>query len=237
MRHRGHSSFPGQYLERTSVIHRLPATAKMILAGSIAVAALFAPTHRVTIGLVLLCTGIYAAARLGWRAFGQDGIVVLLQAPLVLAIFFWRDGVAGLSAAAMVSARLALVSLPGLWLQRTTRITDLSRTLSRALPQHLAFVLAMSLRFLPLIAREAREIYGRQQLRGARIQPRDLLNPMHWREASHCMAIPLLMRTLHLADQVAVAAKQRGVGESAATLRANQYVDVARKSLRRAAHD
>ena len=153
MRRRSRSSFPGQYLARTSVMHRLPVAGKMILAGSVAVAALLAPTPRVTMGLVLLCAGIYAAARLGWRALRQDGMVVLLQAPLVLAIFFWRDGISGLSAAGMVSARLALVSLPGLWLQRTTRVTDLCQTLSRALPQRLAFVLAMSLRFLPLLAR------------------------------------------------------------------------------------
>jgi energy-coupling factor transport system permease protein len=210
----------------------------MMLAGSVAVAALLAPTPRVTIGLVLLCVGIYAAARLGWRALRQDSIVVLLQAPLVLAIFFWRDGVDGLSGAAMVSGRLALVSLPGFWLQRTTRVTDLSQTFSRALPQRLAFVLAMSLRFLPLLAREAREIYQLQRLRGARIQPRDLVNPLHWSEACHCMAIPLLMRTLHLADQVAVAAQQRCVGGSAARPQKNQqFVDVARESLGRISHE
>ena len=88
MRRRSRSSFPGQYLARTSVMHRLPVAGKMILAGSVAVAALLAPTPRVTMGLVLLCAGIYAAARLGWRALRQDGMVVLLQAPLVLAIFF-----------------------------------------------------------------------------------------------------------------------------------------------------
>lgn len=215
-------------------MHRLPTTGKMILAAGIAVAALLAPTPRVTIGLLLLCAGIYAAARLGWRALGQDGIVVLLQAPLVLTIFFWRYGVAGLSVAAMVSARLALVSLPGLWLQRTTRVTELSQTLSRALPPRLAFILAMSMRFLPLLAREAREIYQLQQLRGARIRPRDLLNPLHWGEACHCMAVPLLMRTLHLADQVSVAAQQRGVGQSAASLRMEQQLaDVSPASLRK----
>ena len=90
----------------------------------------------------------------------------------------------------------------------------------------------MSLRFLPLLAREARKIYQLQRLRGARIQPRDLLNPLHWSEACHCMAIPSSHPNDHLADQVAVAAQQRGVGGGAASPQTNpQFVDVARESL------
>ena len=50
----------------------------------------------------------------------------------------------------------------------------------------------MTLRFLPLIARDAREIYALQILRGAAVRPRDLVNPLNWREACHSVAIPLV---------------------------------------------
>jgi energy-coupling factor transport system permease protein len=174
-----------------------------------------------------LCIGLYVAARLGQRALAQDVFVVLLQAPLVIAVFVWRDGWAGLHPASMVSSRLALASLPGLWMQRTTRVSDLSASLSRFLPSRLAFVVAMSLRFLPLLARDAQEIYLLQRLRGARLGARELVNPLRWGEACHCVAVPLLIRTIHLADEVAVAAIQRGLG--GATAKSSPSID--RRSL------
>jgi energy-coupling factor transport system permease protein len=187
---------------------------KLALAALIALGALLAARPLAALALALLCCGLYAAARLGWRALRQDVAIVVLHAPLVVAVFLWRDGLAGVSRALLVSARLSLASLPGLWVQRTTRVTDLAASLRRVLPARLAFVVAMSLRFLPILARDAREIYLLQRLRGARLGARHLVNPLHWGEACHCLAVPLLIRALHLADQVAVAAQQRGVGGS-----------------------
>lgn len=194
-----------------SALHRLPAWAKIALAGLLTFAALI-QSSPVALGLTALTwIVLYAAARLGWRALAQDVSLVAIQAPLVLLVFLWRQGLAGLEPALVVSTRFALALLPGLWMQRTTRVADISGTLGRVLPPRLAFVLAMSLRFLPILARDAREIYLLQRLRGARISPRDLASPWRWPEACHCLAVPLLMRTLRLADQVAVAARQRGV--------------------------
>ena len=212
MRHRRRSSFPGQYLARDSRLHRMAPGSKLALAAVIALGSLLAARPLETLALALLCAGLYAAARLGGRALRQDAAIVVLQAPLVLAVFLWRDGLAGLAPALMVSARLSLASLPGFWVQRTTRVIDLAASLRRVLPARLAFVVAMSLRFLPVLARDAREIYLLQRLRGARMGARDLVNPLHWGEACHCLAVPLFIRALSLADQVAVAAEQRGVG-------------------------
>jgi energy-coupling factor transport system permease protein len=174
--------------------------------------ALLVRSYPIALALALICLALYGAARLGWRALSQDAAIVVLQAPLVVAVFLWRGGSSGLPGAVMVSAKLAVASLSALWVQRTTRFTDISGMLSKWLPPRAAFVIAMSLHFLPMLARDAREIYALQRLRGARIEARDLLNPLRWAEACHCIAIPLLIRSLHLSDQVAVAASQRAVG-------------------------
>jgi energy-coupling factor transport system permease protein len=218
MRHKRRSSYPGQYLAHTGALRWISPAKRLLLAAAISLTALLLPWLMAIFLLALFCAALYAAARLGWRALVQDAFLVALQAPLVLAVYLWSDGRAGLPLALMVSARLALASLPALWVQRTTRIADLSSTLSRILPARLAFVVAMCLHFLPLLARDAREIYLLQRLRGARLGGRELLNPRYWGQACHCLAVPLLMRALQLADQVAVAAMQRGVGSSKTVL-------------------
>jgi energy-coupling factor transport system permease protein len=214
MRHKRRSSYPGQYLAHSGALRWLSPAKRLLLAAAISLTALLLHWPVAIFLLALFCAALYGAARLGWRALAQDAFLVALQAPKVLAHYLLWDGRAGLPLALMVSARLALASLPGLWVQRTTRIADLSSTLTRILPVRLAFVVAMSLHFLPLLARDAREIYLLQRLRGARLGGRELLNPRHWGQACHCLAVPLLMRALQLADQVAVAAMQRGVGSS-----------------------
>lgn len=212
---RNRGGYPGRYLDTGSKLHRAPAGAKVAIAWGLSICALLAPTPSWTVVLALVCGGLYASARLGPGVLRQDAFLVALQAPLVILVFVFRDGIGGLASALLVSARLSLASVPGLLVQRTTRATDLSEFLSRLLPDRAAFLLSMMLRFLPLIAREAREIYALQILRGAPVRGRDLLNPLTWREACHSLAIPLVIRTLNLADQVSVAARQRGIETAA----------------------
>lgn len=214
---RRQGGYPGQYVDTGSRLHGLPPAAKVCIGWLLSMCALLSPNPSWTVALALACALLYVLARLGPSALRQDCSIVALQAPLVLAVFLFREGTAGLTPALMVSTRLSLASLPGLWVQRTTRACDLARVVGRVLPSRLAFLVTMTLRFLPLIARDAREIYGLQVLRGAPVRPRDLLNPLNWSEACHSLAIPLVIRTLHLADQVSVAARQRGI-ETAACL-------------------
>ena len=209
MRHK-RASYPGQYRDTGSRLHRLSPATKVAIGWLLSLGALLA-TPSCAIALALVCALVYALARLEPAVLRQDAFLVAIQAPLVVAVFLCRDGIGGLAPALLVSLRLSLASLPGLWVQRTTRAADLGNVLSRVLPARLAFLLTMTLRFLPLIARDAREIYALQILRGAAVRPRDLVNPLNWREACHSVAIPLVIRTLHLADQVSVAARQRGV--------------------------
>ena len=195
------------------IVHRLPPWSRMVLAGALTVAAFLQASPLALGATALVWCGLYGAANLGWRALARDGFLVVLQAPAVFLVYIWRQGLCGVEPALVISIRFALALLPGLWLQRTTRIFDTAQVLGRVLPPRLAFVLAVSLRFLPILARDAREISVLQRLRGARVGPRDLLCPWRWPEACHCLAVPLLMRALRLADQLAVAARQRGIDE------------------------
>ena len=81
------------------------------------------------------------------------------------------------------------------------------------LPRRLSFVIFTTLRFLPLLLRDAREIYALQILRGARVRPRDLLNPVNWSELAHSVAIPLLVRTVKISGEVAASARVRGIAD------------------------
>ena len=216
MRHR-RAGYPGQYVDTRSRLHGLSPAVKLSAAWMLSIGALLSPAPAWTFALALACVLLYAFARLGSGPLRQDAFLVAMQAPLVLLVFFVREGASGLIPAVQVSMRLALASLPSLWVQRTTRASDLAEVLGRVLPSRLAFLVSMSLRFLPLIARDAREIRALQVLRGAPVRVRDLLNPLNWREACHSLAIPSVIRTLRLADQVSVAARQRGV-ETAACL-------------------
>jgi energy-coupling factor transport system permease protein len=208
------SGYPGQYLNRHSFVHRLPAEIKVVTALGLSFSTFFLSTGFGTAVSILVCAALYIASHLGWKALSQDCTLVAWQAPLVFAVYLCRHGWNGFAAALLISARLALFSLPTLWLQRTTQ---LNAVFVRLFPERVAFLLAMSLRFVPLLARDARDIYWLQRLRGARLGPRDLMNPMNWREACHCMALPLLIRAFHLTDHAAVAAKQRGIGGVAVT--------------------
>jgi len=88
----------------------------------------------------------------------------------------------------------------------------MARALGRLLPARSAFVLAASLKFLPLLLSEISNIYEAQLLRGARILPRDLLWPRNWPDLLHCLIAPSVVQALELADNIARAARAREFG-------------------------
>jgi energy-coupling factor transport system permease protein len=86
------------------------------------------------------------------------------------------------------------------------------RTLAKVLPQRVAFVSATCLRFLPMLLSEMQQIREAQILRGARIMVCDLKRPKYWPDWIACLAIPTLIKTLSLADDIATAAAARDFG-------------------------
>lgn len=207
------SDYPGCYSGGNTLLHRLPAALKLAAALALSVAATQARMPVLVIATLLLELLLYLMARLGGARIYRDFRIVLIQAPAVVALYLWRDGWSGLATGMLLAARIGATMLPLLWLQRTTRVNDLIHGFSRWLPRKLSFVIFATLRFLPLVLRDAREIHALQVLRGARVGPRQLLNPLNWNEFAQSVAIPLLIRTVKVSGEVAAAARVRGIAD------------------------
>lgn len=155
----------------------------------------------------------YFAARLSISDLWRDTRYLIMQMCIVMILYLSRYGMAeGFWPGMRVALQIALFFIPGIVFLRTTQASQMMRGLSRILPYRLSFLVFTSLRFVPLFAREIREIAMVQRLRGARLAPRDLMNPMNWKDAFHCLLIPLLVRALKTADEAAMSAEARGFG-------------------------
>jgi biotin transport system permease protein len=196
----------GLFLPGTSVLHRLPAGAKLLLlvaggAGSV----LLDQPWQVGAALVVVVLG-YAVARLPAR-------VLLRQARALV----WLLAVIGLfhvlvsgweRAAVVVGVILTLVLLAGL-VTLTTRTTELVDTLVTVLrplrrtgvdPERVGLLLALSIRSVPVVAGIAGEVRDAQRARGLTASPR-------------AYAVPLIIRSLRHADELGEALVARGADD------------------------
>lgn len=208
------SGYPGQFVAGRTPVHRCPAMLKVLATIVLGGLALAARTYTAVGVLLAVNIVLYFLAGLGFGPLRRDLRTVLLQYPFVLALYLLSyDAQTALYRSGIVSLQIALAFLPALLLQRTTRPTDLMHGLSRVIPFRLSFILFTSLRFVPVLLRETKVVYMTQVLRGARIAPKQLLNPLNWSEAVHCLAMPLVVRMLKLASDTAVAVRARGLSE------------------------
>lgn len=205
--------YPGQYTPGDSVVHRFPAGWKLLVALILSSLALFAREWPYVLILCAVIAASYVLAGLRLRDMWRDLRPLLLQMPMVFVLYILRFDVnVAMERAFVVSMQIALALLPTLLLQRTTRPQQLMQGLKGVLPERLSFVLFTSLRFLPLVMREAKTIYMHQVLRGARITPRHLMNPKNWSDLVRCLILPLVIRVMAMARDIAVSAASRGMG-------------------------
>ena len=161
----------------------------------------------------------------------NDRSVVLLKFPLcrVAVLFFHihqvfchrrmpflyilRFGlIEGLKPGAMISWQLFLAYMPGVIFVRTTPQPRIVETFTAVAPYRAAFVMATCLKFIPIVLTEIRKIYEGQVYRGAKILPRDLLNPCNWPDVVFCLVLPVIIRSMNLAEEITLAAKARNFG-------------------------
>ena len=134
------------------------------------------------------------------------------QTTVIVALYILRFGVDGVAEGTRTSWQLFLAFLPGMALLRGLPPSRLVQVLNRVMPYQAAFVLATSLRFVPLVLREVRSIHEVQILRGARILPRDLMRPWNWPDLVHCVLVPAVIQSLALAGEISLAARARDFG-------------------------
>jgi energy-coupling factor transport system permease protein len=114
-----------------------------------------------------------------------------------------------------VTASLRLVALTSAFFLffRITSPEDLGNALVKVgLPYEVAFVLSVSLQFVPVISRKARNILDAQRSRGIPLEP-GLAALRHY----PALMAPLLIQAFQLADELAEAMESRGFGRSGRT--------------------
>lgn len=205
--------FAFQYCANESPVHRMGAGWKLVLSGvlgGLAIAARSPWALGILFGTDLI---YYFAARLRLIDFWRDIRMFLIQMVIITILYLIKYGSEGLWPGFRTGMQILLLFLPAAVFLRTTQGSQMMRSLKRMMPERLSFILFTSLRFIPFFAREFREIAMAQRLRGAPIAPRQLWNPIHWKDVFQCLMIPLMVRALKTAKDAALSAEARGFGD------------------------
>lgn len=194
------------YVHRDSVVHRLPAGAKLLLlvAAAVATLRLSRPWH-VALALAIVAL-LHLAARIPWRT------AVAQVRPLVWflgALAAFQAVVAGWEkAVVVVGGMLALVQLAALvsLTTPTTAIVDVVVRCARPLrrlgvdPERLGLLVALGIRSVAVVIELARDVRQAQLARGTASSPLAFI-------------APLVVRSLRHADRLADALVARGVDD------------------------
>lgn len=197
----------GLYVPGGSVVHRAPPAAKLLAVFAGGTLLLATTDLRALAAAAAGVVVLYGLARIPWRVALAQVRPVL---PLLVVLCAVQWAFAGGVAAAAVGLRLlALIMLAAL-VTLTTRVSDMVRVVERALrplrrvgvpTDKVSLAISMTLRFIPLLSRVVAEVREAQRARGLE---RSML----------ALAVPVLVRTLAMADQVAEAIDARSAGAS-----------------------
>ena len=191
------------YVPGDSVVHRLPAGTKLLILFAASVALFAMEGVFLHAGELLIVACLFRVARLpGREALDQLRPVLLLLVPIFLFHVLLTDWVLGVETVLRILVLLLLAVLVTL----TTRLSDMIDVLERAArplrhvginPSKVGMMLSMVIRFIPLMMREAREILEAQRARGLD-------------RSAIALLVPLLIKTLKMADDLAEALEARG---------------------------
>ncbi|CAH2603692.1 Transmembrane component BioN of energizing module of biotin ECF transporter [Rhodovastum atsumiense] len=189
----------------SSVLHRLPAAAKLLALAVAGTGLVLVEDWRAMLAAFAGVVLLYPVARLSPLVpLRQLRPLLWLLGVLFLAQWVMEAWQLGL----LVVLRLAALVLAADLVTRTTRTEAMIATLERGLgpfarfgvnPAKVALAISLALRFIPVIAEQAREIRDAQRARGLDRNPLALL-------------LPLIVRTLRMAGDVADAIEARSGG-------------------------
>ncbi|SEB84938.1 biotin transport system permease protein [Paramicrobacterium humi] len=195
----------GQYRAGSSILHRLPAGAKLL--GLVLLAVVItvpAPAAWNLGGAAVLVIALYLVAGLGLGELWRQVLAIRLLIVFVVAVpllFMPIPTVLG------NAARMVLVLLLAALVTLTTRTSAMLDTVQRALvpfrrlgvnPDRIGLVLALTIRAVPVITGLAEQLRDAQRARGGRLSVR-------------AYVVPLLVQSLRHADDTADALAARGV--------------------------
>jgi biotin transport system permease protein len=199
------------YVPRGSVVHRTPAGAKLLALAALSVLVFAVPTLPVVVGALV------AVVALGLGAARLPSAVLVRQARAVawwlVALFVLHSLVTDVLTGALTALRLLALVLAAAVVTATTRVTAMVAVVERICaplrfagvrPARIGLVIAMALRFVPLISERADRIREAQAARGGSARgPRELTT----------MIVPLLVQVLQLANTVSEALDARGADD------------------------
>ncbi|MCC3768420.1 energy-coupling factor transporter transmembrane protein EcfT [Streptomyces sp. UNOC14_S4] len=189
--------------EGRSPVHAVPAGVKLLVLFAAGTALFFVRSVAVLGGAMAGVALCYALARVPWRIAARQ---VLTVVPFAVALSAVQWLVGGWEAAVLVGQRmLVLVTLANLvtLTTRTSAMVAAIETVLRPLaplgvrPERVGLLVAMTIRFIPVIKEQADQVRAAQRARGV--------------ERSTAFLAPLLVKTLRLADGLGEALDARGV--------------------------
>ncbi|WP_062234497.1 energy-coupling factor transporter transmembrane component T family protein [Aureimonas sp. N4] len=185
-----------------SVLHRMPAGAKLLGLAMLGTVLFVLPNLLLSLSGLGLALALIALARLGW-AFALRSVKSIL--PIVILVGGFQAWAAGWGEAAVFSARLAALLLIAGTVTATARPSDMADTITTLVtplrvfgvdPARVGLAFGLAVRFMPVLASVAADIREAQSARGLD-------------RSIFALAVPLVVRTLKMADEVAEAIDAR----------------------------
>lgn len=191
------------YIDRDSLIHRLSAGWKLSLLILISTGIFFIQDWRLICAVCVIVCACYSIAQFSvailWRQI-KTGLWFCAFLFIIQCIFNnWQLGI-------LISVRLLSLLLLAALLTLTTPLSQLLDTLNRALqwltylhinPKKVSLAISLTLRFIPVIQQITEEVREAQKVRGLE---RSVI----------AIVIPVIIRTLKSADDIADAITCRG---------------------------
>lgn len=192
----------GLYRPGDSRVHRMPAGAKLLALAVAGTLVVLVASPAVMGGLFLCSVVLFPVAGLSLREVGRQLRPAL---PILLFLLLAQLWLADAPSAALVVLRLATLLLLASLVTLTTRVSDSVEALEGALrplrmigvdPARTSLAISLAIRFIPALGTILAEVREAQVARGMERHPLAL-------------AVPLVLRTLRMADEIAEAIDAR----------------------------
>jgi biotin transport system permease protein len=199
------------YVPRSSPVHRTPAGWKLLVLAGLSVLVFAVPTLPVVCGaLVAVVVLGLAVARLPAAVLARQGRTVLWW---LVGLFVLHSLLTDMPTGTLTVLRLLTLVLAAAVVTATTRVTEMVAVVERICrplewvgvrPARIGLVIAMALRFIPLISERADRIREAQAARGGSVRGLRGLTTL---------VVPLLVQVLQLAHTVSEALDARGADD------------------------
>lgn len=192
----------GLYVPRESPLHRLRPAPKLVAVLVAGVVVFWVRDWRVLLALLALTLSLYGAARLGWRA---SWVQLRPSLGVLLFLFVVQSLLADVESGAVTVLRFGVLLLLSSLVTLTTRVSDLLAALERAMqplarvgvnPAKVSLAVSLTLRFIPVVVQTVGDVRDAQRARGIE-------------KNMVALTVPVIVRTLKMADDVADAIEAR----------------------------